>query len=106
LLNAGVQLFRVPRWQGKLDLNTVLQELGRREILSVLLEAGPRLNGAAISAGLVDRLFLFYAPKLAGHARVPFASTKTPALHPRETVLQQFGPDFAADLLLHSHFAT
>jgi diaminohydroxyphosphoribosylaminopyrimidine deaminase/5-amino-6-(5-phosphoribosylamino)uracil reductase len=107
LQNAGVQLFRVPRWQGKLDLNTVLEELGRREILTVLLEAGPRLNGAALSASLVDRLFLFYAPKLAGHAKVPFAAGKTlPALHSRETLLQQFGPDYAADLLLHNHFAS
>ena len=105
LQNAGVQLFRVPRWQGKLDLNTALQELGRRENLNVLLEAGPGLNGSALSANLVGRLFLFYAPKLAGHSRVPFASAKTPpALHPRETILQQFGQDFAADLLLHSHF--
>jgi diaminohydroxyphosphoribosylaminopyrimidine deaminase / 5-amino-6-(5-phosphoribosylamino)uracil reductase len=107
LQNAGVQLFRVPRWQGKLDLNTVLQELGSREILSVLLEAGPRLNGAALSASLVDRLFLFYAPKLAGQAKVPFASAKAPpVVQPRETLLQQFGPDFAADLLLHNHFAS
>jgi diaminohydroxyphosphoribosylaminopyrimidine deaminase / 5-amino-6-(5-phosphoribosylamino)uracil reductase len=105
LQNAGVELFRVPRWQGKLDLNSVLQELGRREILNVLLEAGPRLNGAALSANLVDRLFLFYAPKIAGHTKVPFSLGKSqPAIHPRETSFQQFGPDFAADLLLHNHF--
>jgi len=109
LQNAGVELLRIPRWQGKLDLNTVLQELGRREILNVLLEAGPRVNAAALSASLVDRLFLFYAPKIAGHSQVPFAvpsgSNKTlPLLHPRETQLLQFGPNFAADLLLHNHF--
>jgi diaminohydroxyphosphoribosylaminopyrimidine deaminase/5-amino-6-(5-phosphoribosylamino)uracil reductase len=109
LQNAGVELLRIPRWQGKLDLNTVLQELGRREILNVLLEAGPRVNAAALSASLVDRLFLFYAPKIAGHSQVPFAvpsgSKKTlPLLHPRETQLLQFGPNFAADLLLHNHF--
>jgi len=105
LQNAGVELLRIPRWQGKLDLNTVLRELGRREILNVLLEAGPRLNAAAFSAKLVDRVFLFYAPKIVGHSKVPFAAGKTlPALHPRETLLAQFGPDFAADHLLHNHF--
>jgi len=111
LQNAGVQLFRVPRWQGKLDLNTALKELGRREILNVLLEAGPRLNAAALSACLVDRLFLFYAPKIAGHNKAPFfsqiAAKKTlPNLQPRETLIQQFGPDLAADLLLHNHFSS
>jgi diaminohydroxyphosphoribosylaminopyrimidine deaminase / 5-amino-6-(5-phosphoribosylamino)uracil reductase len=109
LQNTGVELLRIPRWQGKLDLNTVLQELGRREILNVLLEAGPRLNAAALSASLVDRLFLFHAPKIAGHTKVPFAvpsagARTRPALHPRETQLLQFGGDFAADLLLHNHF--
>jgi diaminohydroxyphosphoribosylaminopyrimidine deaminase/5-amino-6-(5-phosphoribosylamino)uracil reductase len=105
LQNAGVELLRIPRWQGKLDLNTVLQELGHREILSILLEAGPRLNGAALSANLVDHVFLFYAPKIVGHCKVPLVAGKTlPVLHPRETLLAQFGPDFAADILLHNHF--
>jgi diaminohydroxyphosphoribosylaminopyrimidine deaminase / 5-amino-6-(5-phosphoribosylamino)uracil reductase len=105
LQNAGVELLRIPRWQGKLDLNSALKELGRREILNVLLEAGPRLNAAVLSANLVDRLFLFYAPKIAGHDKVPFAAAETlPNLLPRETLLSQFGPDFAANLLIRDHF--
>jgi diaminohydroxyphosphoribosylaminopyrimidine deaminase/5-amino-6-(5-phosphoribosylamino)uracil reductase len=105
LQSAGVELLRIPRWQGQLDLKSALDELGRREILSVLLEAGPRLNGAALSANLVDRLFLFYAPKIAGHSKVPFSLSKSqPTLRPLETSFHQFGPDFAADLLLHNHF--
>src|SRR5262249_10119875 len=59
LKNAGVELLRIPRWQGQLDLKSALDELGRRDILNVLLEAGRSLNGAALSANLVDRLFLF-----------------------------------------------
>jgi diaminohydroxyphosphoribosylaminopyrimidine deaminase/5-amino-6-(5-phosphoribosylamino)uracil reductase len=105
LQNAGVELVRVPRRQAGLDLQSSLQELGRREILEVLLEAGPRMNGAALSAGLVDRLFLFYAPKIAGHQKVPFRlGNRGPVLHPRRTSFHPFGPDFAADLLLRSHF--
>jgi len=49
-------------------LKAVLKELGRRETLSVLLEAGPSLNGSALAAKIVDKLFLFYAPKIAGTA--------------------------------------
>jgi diaminohydroxyphosphoribosylaminopyrimidine deaminase / 5-amino-6-(5-phosphoribosylamino)uracil reductase len=102
---AGVELLRIPRWQGQLDLNSVLEELGRREILDVLLEAGPLLNGAVLSAKLVDRLFLFYAPKIAGSSTVPFSFAKIrPAIHPIETSFHQFGADFAADLLLRNHF--
>jgi len=105
LENAGVELLRIPRRQAGLDLKSALEELGRREILHVLLEAGPRLNGAALSADLVDRLFLFYAPKIAGHSKVPFSlGNAPPVLHPRQTSYRPFGPDFAADLLLRSHF--
>jgi diaminohydroxyphosphoribosylaminopyrimidine deaminase / 5-amino-6-(5-phosphoribosylamino)uracil reductase len=105
LQDAGVELLRVPAKQGMLELKKVLRELGERQILNVLLEAGPRLNGAALSARLVDRLFLFYAPKLAGHAKVPFAAgIAGMQLSPREMTLRAFGLDSAADVLLRSHF--
>jgi diaminohydroxyphosphoribosylaminopyrimidine deaminase/5-amino-6-(5-phosphoribosylamino)uracil reductase len=105
LLAAGVELVRVPARRGRLDLKAVLEELGRRDVLDLLLESGPRLNGSALHAGFVDRLFLFYTPKLAGHAKVPFGvGAASPVLPFREKRLQEFGPDFAADLLLHDHF--
>ena len=105
LQNANVELVRVRSKRGQLDLNSVLQELGQRQILNVLLEAGPRLNSAAISANLVDRLFLFYAPKPSGHSKVPFVAGATlPTLHIREKQFHEFGSDFAIDALLHDHF--
>lgn len=96
LQNAGVELARLKTRAGKIDLQAVLKELGRREILSVLLEAGPHLNGAALSAGIVHKLVLFYAPKLAGTVNVPFAHLPRIALHDlRLRSFQQFGPDLA-----------
>ncbi len=78
----------------------VLKELGNREILSLLLESGPKLNGAALAAGAVDKLVLFYAPKLGGDTGVPFANFKLKALpHFRMTNIRQFGPDLAIELL-------
>jgi diaminohydroxyphosphoribosylaminopyrimidine deaminase / 5-amino-6-(5-phosphoribosylamino)uracil reductase len=98
LQNAGVELAQARARNGKIDLAAILKELGKREILSVLLEAGPRLNGAALRAGLVHKLVLFYAPKLAGHSRVPLVladRVKFPHLHIRS--FQQFGPDIAIE---------
>ena len=86
---------------GRLDLPTVMKELGKREILSVLLEAGPRLNGGALTAGVVHKLVLFYAPKLAGHSKVPLlrlSNATLPALHVRSC--RQFGADIAIELLV------
>lgn len=65
----GVEVVRVNRG---LDLRAVMKELGKREILSVLLEGGSRLNGAALAAGIVDKVILFYAPKIFGSDAAPW----------------------------------
>jgi diaminohydroxyphosphoribosylaminopyrimidine deaminase/5-amino-6-(5-phosphoribosylamino)uracil reductase len=102
LEKAGVEVFHGWPRDGRIDLASVLDELGRREILSVLLEAGPTLNGAALGAGIVDKLFLFYAPKVSGDNRVPFAIAPKLKLPPLQNVrTQQFGPDFAVEAYLH-----
>src|SRR5579864_2379007 len=62
----GLDICRVRPRRGRPDLAAVLDELGRREILSVLLEAGPLLNQAALQADLVEKVRLFYAPVLVG----------------------------------------
>jgi diaminohydroxyphosphoribosylaminopyrimidine deaminase / 5-amino-6-(5-phosphoribosylamino)uracil reductase len=104
LQNAGVELIEVkrsPAAEGTrtgLDLSAVLKDLGRRDILSVLLEAGPHLNAAALSANLANKLILFYAPKLAGDSGVPFISPpikSMPLLRVRS--IRHFGPDVAIE---------
>src|SRR5437667_5237637 len=98
LQDAGVELIRAKTKNRRMDLPSVLAELGRREILSVLLEAGPTLNGEALAAGIVHKLFLFYAPKIAGENRVPFAFASKLNLPPLRNVrTQQFGPDIAIE---------
>jgi len=101
LERAGVEVVSLrasAKSPGRIPLRNVLQELGRRDILSVLLEAGSALNGAALAAGIVNKLVLFYAPKLAGETGVPFARAKKLALPPLARVrLRQFGPDFAIE---------
>lgn len=101
LEKAGVEISSVRSRAGRIGLDTVLAELGRRDILSVLLEAGPALNGAALSAGVVQKLVLFYAPKIAGEARVPFAIAPNLKLPPLQRVrTQSFGPDIALEAYL------
>jgi diaminohydroxyphosphoribosylaminopyrimidine deaminase/5-amino-6-(5-phosphoribosylamino)uracil reductase len=105
LQGAGVEIVYMSHKRDLLDWKSVLSELGRREILNVLLEAGPRLNGSALAANLVDRLFLFYTPKIAGHSNTPLAVGPAVAnLAFREKTLHEFGPDFAIDALLHNFF--
>jgi diaminohydroxyphosphoribosylaminopyrimidine deaminase/5-amino-6-(5-phosphoribosylamino)uracil reductase len=94
----GVEVVHVRTRAKRVDLEAVLCELGKREILSVLLEAGPTLNGAALAEGVVQKLFLFYAPKIAGDTRVPFALAPHLHLPPlRGLRTHTFGPDIALE---------
>jgi diaminohydroxyphosphoribosylaminopyrimidine deaminase/5-amino-6-(5-phosphoribosylamino)uracil reductase len=98
LQRAGVEIMTAKSRNGQINLDAVLAELGRREILSVLLEAGPTLNGAALLAGIVHKLFLFYAPKISGETRVPFAIAPNLKLPPLQRVrTPSFGPDIAIE---------
>ena len=101
LQSAGVEVVHQKSRSGRIKLEDVLAELGRREILSVLLEAGPTLNGTALAAGIVHKLVLFYAPKISGETRVPFALAPNLHLRPfRDIHTQQFGPDLAIEAYL------
>ncbi|MEP6633553.1 MAG: bifunctional diaminohydroxyphosphoribosylaminopyrimidine deaminase/5-amino-6-(5-phosphoribosylamino)uracil reductase RibD [Luteimonas sp.] len=61
----------VPMRDGGLDLVAVLKLLAEREVNEVQVEAGARLAGAFLSAGLVDELLLYVAPVLLGERARP-----------------------------------
>ena len=69
-----MQVERVAGRDGRLDLGVVLDLLGERKILSVLLECGSELNGAFLAQGLVDKVVLFYSQTVLGEGAVPFAA--------------------------------
>jgi diaminohydroxyphosphoribosylaminopyrimidine deaminase / 5-amino-6-(5-phosphoribosylamino)uracil reductase len=101
LQNAGVEIVRAATWRGVIDLAVVVTELGRREILSVLLEAGPSLNGAALAGGFIDKVVLFYAPKITGKSGVPLARSPRFDRHPLQIArTQMFGPDVCIEAYL------
>lgn len=52
--------------KGKINFKHLFEELGKKDILSVLVEAGPNLAGELISGGLIDEYILFIAPKIFG----------------------------------------
>lgn len=85
----------------RLDLAAVLRRLGELEITSVMIEGGSTVNGAALSAGVVDKIFLYYAPEILGAASaVPFtpdAAKMSPPTRVKRLRLHRFGEDFAIE---------
>ncbi len=53
----------------KVNLHLMMQDLAKREINELHVEAGATLNGALIEAGLVDEFLIYLAPKLLGAGR-------------------------------------
>lgn len=66
---AGAQLLALPaNREGQVDLPALMQALAAREINEVHSEAGARLNGALLAAGLADEVLAYVAPVLLGDA--------------------------------------
>jgi diaminohydroxyphosphoribosylaminopyrimidine deaminase / 5-amino-6-(5-phosphoribosylamino)uracil reductase len=63
---AGHEVIALPDANGKVDLAAMMNELGKREINELHVEAGYKLNGSLLRAGVVDELLLYLAPKLLG----------------------------------------
>ncbi|RLM27873.1 riboflavin biosynthesis protein RibD [Brenneria alni] len=61
-----VEQLRLPRHNGGIDLVALMMVLGKRQINSVWVEAGANLAGALLTAGVVDELIVYLAPKLLG----------------------------------------
>ena len=87
---------------GRPNLVDVMRHLANYEITTVLIEGGATVNWTAFSSGVVDKLFLFYAPKILGEGAVPFVASPAQGhahivLQARHLRLHQFGEDFAVE---------
>ena len=66
LQDHGVEVLVADAPDGRTDIPAVVRVLGERRYLSLMIEAGSRVNWAALEAGVVDRVFFYYAPKILG----------------------------------------
>ena len=63
---AGAEVAVIPNDSGKVELFTLMEELARRELNEIHVEAGTKLNGSLLQAGVVDELLVYLAPSLIG----------------------------------------
>lgn len=99
LRERGAEVLRLPAADGHaVDLGALLDELGRREVLDLLVEGGAGVHGGFLQARLADRLVVFIAPKIAGSDGRPFAELASPprmadALRLSNVRTRRLGPD-------------
>ncbi|TMG64405.1 MAG: bifunctional diaminohydroxyphosphoribosylaminopyrimidine deaminase/5-amino-6-(5-phosphoribosylamino)uracil reductase RibD [Chloroflexi bacterium] len=56
---------------GRVSLPDLMDELGRRNVISVLVEGGAEIHAAMLSEQLVDKVFAYVGPKLIGGREAP-----------------------------------
>jgi diaminohydroxyphosphoribosylaminopyrimidine deaminase/5-amino-6-(5-phosphoribosylamino)uracil reductase len=101
----GIRVEQLPAAtaDGRPSMASLIAFLGELEITSLLIEGGAMVNWTALHSGVVDKVFLYYAPKiLAGSGAIPFATTSgfrsmNEAAYVKAIRLHRFGEDFAVE---------
>jgi diaminohydroxyphosphoribosylaminopyrimidine deaminase/5-amino-6-(5-phosphoribosylamino)uracil reductase len=68
LRDRGVEVVLLPNAGGKVELADLMGELARRALNEIHVEAGFKLNGSLVAAGVVDELLVYLAPSLIGES--------------------------------------
>ena len=113
LLEHGIRVEQLPPAapDGRPDMAAMTRLLGKLEITSLLIEGGAMVNWAALASDIVDKVFLYYAPKiLAGTGSIPFAAGSgfvrmSEAAYVKSIRLHRFGEDFAVEGYVHDPYA-
>jgi diaminohydroxyphosphoribosylaminopyrimidine deaminase/5-amino-6-(5-phosphoribosylamino)uracil reductase len=113
LESRGIRVEQLPpaEFGERPDIRAVLRRLGQLEITSVMIEGGATVNGTALASGVVEKVFLYYAPKILGiTGSIPLASgpeilQMNQAPQVRDLRLHRFGEDFAVEGYLRDPYA-
>lgn len=103
LQSLGTMVEQVSDENGFLDFRAVIKRLGELQIASLIIEGGSTVNRIALACGIVDKVFLYYAPRIAGDAgSIPFlaesnSSQSQSSLRLNNIRLHQFGEDVAIE---------
>lgn len=68
---AGVEVLRLPTEGKRVALLPLLKELGKRGVMSLLVEGGARVHGSFFDLRLVDRVYMVISPRIIGGAEAP-----------------------------------
>jgi diaminohydroxyphosphoribosylaminopyrimidine deaminase / 5-amino-6-(5-phosphoribosylamino)uracil reductase len=66
LEDRGVRVFIADGPKGRTDIKAVVAYLGAGNYLSLMVEAGSKVNWAFLDTGVADKIFFYYAPKILG----------------------------------------
>ncbi len=62
----GIRVEMLEGADGRVSLHAIVELLGREKYLSLMIEAGSKVNWSALESGVADKIFFYYAPKILG----------------------------------------
>ena len=95
----GVSTLVCPTRAGKIDLAALMSKLGEMSITSLLVEGGASITGSMLRERLIDKFYIFKAPKLLGGddgipmAAGPGAKRMDECVILKEIKVRRFGDD-------------
>jgi diaminohydroxyphosphoribosylaminopyrimidine deaminase/5-amino-6-(5-phosphoribosylamino)uracil reductase len=107
LENMGVRVLPLDGPMGRTNLHALVEELAKERYLSLMVEAGSKVNWSFLESGVVDKIFFYYAPKiLGGMQSLPVAGgagrrRRVDAIVLKDVTLHPIAPDeFAVEAYL------
>lgn len=82
----GVRVLVFDGPSGRTDLTKLLAWLAGQQYRSLMIESGSKLNWAALEAGIVDKIFFYYAPKILGGLQSLPVAGGTGRLHRHDAI--------------------
>ena len=99
LESMGVRVEVLERRDGRVSVQGVIELLAREKYLSLMIEAGSKVNWSVLESGAADKIFFYYAPKiLGGMQSLPVAggagrARRRDAIRVRDVKLHPIAPD-------------
>jgi diaminohydroxyphosphoribosylaminopyrimidine deaminase/5-amino-6-(5-phosphoribosylamino)uracil reductase len=105
LNDLGVRVLTIKEKDGMVDLKRLVKELGRLHITSLMIEGGSSVNASALSAGIVDKVMIFTAPKIIGGLdSIPSIGGRSPVLLKRAFQIKNLKvKKIAEDILIEGY---
>ena len=101
----GIRVIQTELYNGMIDLDALMDQLGALGLASLLIEGGSRVLNSAFRSGIVDKVFFFYAPKiLGGDDGVPICSGSGPELMSQSIAVNNINVHrFGDDVLIEGY---
>jgi diaminohydroxyphosphoribosylaminopyrimidine deaminase/5-amino-6-(5-phosphoribosylamino)uracil reductase len=106
----GIQVLIFDGPGGRADLRSLVNWLGQQRYLSLMIEAGSKLNWTALETGVIDRIFFYYGTKiLGGLEALPLAGgigrrRRADAIRVHNVTIHPIPPDeFAVEGYIEGH---